>query len=69
MNFIVENADFVFNLQTQQVNGSNVLTAFTATLDSTNYVCAIQLVQEGSMVEEVFCCTPQGCTSGACLPS
>jgi hypothetical protein len=65
MNFIIDNANFVFNLQTQEVNGQNVLTSFTATSNGVEFNCYIQLVSEGE-VETEFCCSPLGCTSGPC---
>ena len=65
MNFIVENAGFVFTLETQQVNGNNVLTAFTATGNSVTFDCYIQLTAVGE-IETEFCCGPLGCTSGPC---
>ncbi len=65
MNFNIENADFLFTLETQQMNGNNVLTSFTATADSVTYNCYIQLVAVGE-VETEFCCGPLGCTAGPC---
>jgi len=63
MNFIINNADFVFTLETQLINGQNVLTSFTCTGDQVAYDCLIQLVGEGGTE---FCCSPLGCTSGPC---
>ena len=65
MNFIIDNAEFEFSLQTQEVNGHNVLTAFTATADNVTFNCFIQLVAPGEVATE-FCCSPLGCTSGPC---
>ena len=63
MNFTISNEDFTFTLL---VDPNGTLTSFTATKDSTSYDCAIQVTATGAMMPEVFCCTPAGCTSGAC---
>ena len=65
MNFIIDNADFVFTLETQLVNGHYVLTSFTATADNVEFDCFIQLMSPGEVAVE-FCCSPLGCTSGPC---
>jgi hypothetical protein len=62
MTFTIANSGFVFDLQ---LSGQNQLATFTATREGESYVCYIQLESQGE-VEQMFCCTPQGCVEGPC---
>ena len=63
MNFTISGEDFTFTLL---VDLEGNLTSFTATKDSTNYDCEIQVTSTGGLTQQVFCCNPSGCTSGPC---
>ncbi len=64
MTFTIDGQPYTFNLQLDQ---SNKLTGFTASTQSTTYVCSIQLASNED-VPEFVCCTPSGCTAGGCGP-
>ncbi len=66
MNFTISGEDFTFTLSVD-LNGT--LTGFTATKDSINYDCSIQMTSTSGLMPERFCCTPSGCTSGSCSAS
>jgi hypothetical protein len=63
MNFTISGEDFTFTLL---VDPNGTLTSFTATKDSTDYDCSIQVTATSSLMPDIFCCTPSGCTSGSC---
>jgi hypothetical protein len=63
MNFTISGEDFTFTLL---VDPNGTLTSFTAEKDSTSYDCSIQVTSTTSLMPELFCCTPSGCTSGSC---
>jgi len=64
MEFTIANEDYVFNLV---LDGSNHMTAFTATKDQDTYVCSIHLKNDTN-AQDITCCypPPRGCESGPC---
>ncbi len=60
MNFTILGEQFDFTLTT---DAEGHLTSFTATRDSVNYTCKIQLESE---TNERECCGPSGCAGGSC---